>query len=49
MKQFNIIKSYLKSNMESNRHVITKMIEEYGVEASPEAKEALINFSVLYG
>ena len=35
--------------MEANREVITKMISEYGIDASPEAKDALINFTVLYG
>jgi len=35
--------------MEGNIKIIDKMLGEYGVEASKEAKEALINFSVLFG
>ena len=35
--------------MEANIKIINKLIEEYGAEATPEAKEAIINFAVLYG
>lgn len=35
--------------MEANLKIINKMIEQYGVEASQEAKEALVSFAVLYG
>ena len=35
--------------MEANIKIIDKMLEEQGTTASKEAKEALINFSVLFG
>lgn len=35
--------------MEANIKIINKLIEEYGAEATPEAKEAIINFAVLFG
>ena len=39
----------VKKQMEGNIKIIDKMLDEYGVQASKEAKEALINFSVLFG
>jgi hypothetical protein len=35
--------------MEANIKIINKLIEEYGVDASQEAKEAMVNFAVLFG
>jgi len=35
--------------MEANLQIIDKMCEEHGATATPEAKEALINFAVLFG
>lgn len=35
--------------MEANVNIINKMLEEYKVGASREAKEAIVNFSVLFG
>jgi hypothetical protein len=35
--------------MEANIQIVDKLCEEHGVAASPEAKEAIINFAVLFG
>jgi hypothetical protein len=35
--------------MEANLKIIDQMCEEQGINASPEAKEALVNFAVLFG
>lgn len=35
--------------MEANLKIIEQMCEEQGISASPEAKEALVNFAVLFG
>lgn len=35
--------------MEANIKIINKMLEEYGVDASGQAKQAIINFAVLFG
>ena len=35
--------------MEDNLAVIDKMLQQHGVTATKDAKEAIINFSVLFG
>lgn len=35
--------------MEGNIKIIDKLIEQYGVEATQQAKEAMVNFAVLFG
>jgi hypothetical protein len=35
--------------MEANLSIVDKMLAEHGVQATQDAKEAIINFSVLFG
>lgn len=35
--------------MEANTKIIEQMLNQYGVEASRDSKEAIVNFSVLFG
>ena len=39
----------MRKEIEANVKIIDKMLEEYEVEAAQEAKEAIINFAVLFG
>jgi len=35
--------------MEANLRIVDRMLGEHGVQATQDAKEAIINFSVLFG
>lgn len=35
--------------MEANLNIVDKMLKEHGVQATKDAKEAIINFSILFG
>lgn len=35
--------------MEANTKIIEQMLNEYGVAASRESKEAIVNFGILFG